>query len=437
MTARRSPNSGRPWACFPTPTPGPLWRARPVELAISDATWSRLADLHGAGALPDEFATAFANGRAFLEAPDALRGRRPRLVEWTGGRRPPGDEVAPVDLRIDHVYLVSCKYLSRNIANPSPARLFDGLLATVGDWEQSDWYLRTAPDEYRALYAACREITGLDDLPDDPVALTTVDRQRLRQALPGRSYPVEAQRQYQHPSVSRVSVLSAERWRENVTRQRRRRTSGVEAPAHRQRHLLPAGRRRQAVVAAADRQPLGLAPGFRVPRSRHPARPTPASLRWTGRFSTVSGPRRRRTVEGHVEVRWSHGRFAQPPEAKIYLETRPTRFPDTSHSAPSRTDLACGPDRVRSVRRRRRRPSRARPRVSSSAYSRSPPTGSPLAIRVTTTLQRLQEPGQVHGRGLALEVGIGARIPRSPPPGRARAKSHGRAAGRVRRPRWD
>ncbi len=26
-------------------------------------------------------------------------------------------------------------------------------------------------------------------------------------------------------------------------------------------------------------------------------------------------------VSGHVEVRWSHGRFAQPPEAKVYLDT--------------------------------------------------------------------------------------------------------------------
>jgi hypothetical protein len=29
----------------------------------------------------------------------------------------------------------------------------------------------------------------------------------------------------------------------------------------------------------------------------------------------------KRRVQGHVEVRWSHGRFAQPPEAKIYLDT--------------------------------------------------------------------------------------------------------------------
>jgi hypothetical protein len=26
-------------------------------------------------------------------------------------------------------------------------------------------------------------------------------------------------------------------------------------------------------------------------------------------------------VDGHVEVRWSHGRFCGPPEAKVYLDT--------------------------------------------------------------------------------------------------------------------
>jgi hypothetical protein len=30
-----------------------------------------------------------------------------------------------------------------------------------------------------------------------------------------------------------------------------------------------------------------------------------------------------RIVTGHIEVRWSHGRFAQPPEAKVYLDTPP------------------------------------------------------------------------------------------------------------------
>ena len=30
---------------------------------------------------------------------------------------------------------------------------------------------------------------------------------------------------------------------------------------------------------------------------------------------------------GHVEIRWSHGRFAQPPEAKVYLDTPMARLP--------------------------------------------------------------------------------------------------------------
>ena len=163
---------------------------RPGQLDIPDATWQQLDALHASGRFDAEFATAFANGRAFLEAEDALRGRRPRLIEWTGGRRPPGDEVAPVDLRIDHVYLVSCKYLSRNIANPSPARLFDGLLATSGEWEQTDWYEVVAPEELRALYDACRGAPpGLTDLPDDPGALATEERQRLRRALAGPVLP--------------------------------------------------------------------------------------------------------------------------------------------------------------------------------------------------------------------------------------------------------
>ena len=33
-----------------------------------------------------------------------------------------------MDLRVDHVYLVSCKYLSNILFNVSPASVFDSLL---------------------------------------------------------------------------------------------------------------------------------------------------------------------------------------------------------------------------------------------------------------------------------------------------------------------
>ena len=56
--------------------------------------------------------------------------------------------------------------------------------------------------------------------------------------------------------------------------------------------------------------------------------------------------------------------------------------------APAARPIFKWPGRAKLTRRKRhtssrRRPSKARPRVTSSAYSRSPPTGSPLAGRVT------------------------------------------------------
>jgi hypothetical protein len=300
--------------------------ARPDGLSIPDATWERLIELHGAGAFADEFATAFANGRAFLEAAGALRGRHPRLVEWTGGRRPPGDEVAPVDLRIDHVYLVSCKYLSKNIANPSPARLFEGLLATAGGWEQRDWYLRTAPDEYRALYAACREATGLADLPGDPGELTKVDRRRLRLALPGRSYPPGAQDPYRALCTT-VSAESARLWRDNVTRAR-----SQERQAWR---LLRIGNATYFLLGADAKRSLRLRVASPwdwrqcyefLDLDIRPAQAGQPQVDWSLSYRDRAAAEDR-VVQGHVEVRWSHGRFAQPPEAKIYLDTATDEIP--------------------------------------------------------------------------------------------------------------
>ena len=54
-----------------------------------------------------------------------------------------------------------------------------------------------------------------------------------------------------------------------------------------------------------------------------------------------------------------------------------------------------------------RRPSKARPSVTSSAYSRSPPTGSPRGEPGDPDAHRLDQPGEVGRGGLALEVGVG------------------------------
>ena len=104
-------------------------RARsPVMRSLSPDDWDRLSSVRAGGAYDTEFHAAWLNGRTFLAARDGLRGRRPEVVEWKGAVRGSGDEVAPVDLRIDHVYLVSCKYMSNILFNASPTHVFDSLL---------------------------------------------------------------------------------------------------------------------------------------------------------------------------------------------------------------------------------------------------------------------------------------------------------------------
>ena len=92
---------------------------------------------------------------------DGLRGRPPLQVEWKGPDKLPAVADVPADLRIDHVYLVSCKYLSKILRNSSPAGLFDGCLGERPADTVADWYALAAPGEYEDLWQAVR-----DDLPD-------------------------------------------------------------------------------------------------------------------------------------------------------------------------------------------------------------------------------------------------------------------------------
>ena len=315
---------------------------RPGELAVSDETWDRLEALYWSGRFEPEFSTAFANGRAFLSARDALRGRHPRLIEWTGGRRPPGDEIAPVDLRIDHVYLVSCKYLSRNIANPSPARLFDGLLAASGDWGATDWYELVAADEVGELYRVCRAATELTDLPADAAAMTSDQRRLLRRALSGRAFPAGARPAYRQ-LCERVSAESARRWADNVAH-----TDSAERMLWRLLRIGNAsyfllGAHHHGSVRLRVASPWDWRQAYRfVTLDIAPAASGQPRVDWAATY-VVRGSSDRRSVLGHVEVRWSHGRFAQPPEAKVYLDTPPEDLPgyfplDTQVSQPELWD---------------------------------------------------------------------------------------------------
>jgi len=134
--------------------------ARPEQIVgVSAAEWDRLMAARVAGAHDVDFARAWDNGLAFLRSADALRSRVPARIEWKGPDRLPLVSDVPADLRVDRVYLVSCKYLSKVLHNVAPAGLFDGGLAARLT-KAGDWFAAVAPAELQDLYRVSRTELG-------------------------------------------------------------------------------------------------------------------------------------------------------------------------------------------------------------------------------------------------------------------------------------
>ncbi len=285
---------------------------------LSADDWDALGKLCDSGVYEADFRSGFANGRAFFLAADALRGRRPRVVEWTGGRRPPGDEVVPSDLRIDHVYLVSCKYLSRILHNPSPARLVDGLLAQTPVDDARDWYMRVAPHEYSELYRLCIATVDTEALPAEPALLTRDQKNLLARALRG-GWPSGAHDAYRRLCES-VSRETSRAWNERLA------TGNAESMLWRLLRIgsapyfilgtSPSGSMRLRIDTPWDWRRLYRLKAFEV-EAQGGGQPRVA---WRAEYHDrrIANDRE---VHGHVEIRWSHGRFRQPPEAKVYLDS--------------------------------------------------------------------------------------------------------------------
>lgn len=300
-------------------------RARPVA-NVSDEVWERLTSLERDGQHRQEFAAAWANGRAFLAADDGLRGRPPRLVEWKGPTHAPGDEVVPADLRVDHVWLVSCKYLSKVLANAAPARLFDRGLAGGPSRVAVDWYGEVAPHAYQALFAQVRlELGQRASLPPNVADLTPGHRAELRAYLDA-GWSTEAQRAYR-ALAGEVSQASAGRWKRALAKR-----ADAEAVLWRLLRIGSApyfvlGAQRDRTLRLRVMTPWDWRQAFELKRfdvwGDDAGQP---QVRWQARVRDRSTGEER-SVDGHVEVRWSHGRFGKPPEAKAYLDTPHHRVP--------------------------------------------------------------------------------------------------------------
>jgi hypothetical protein len=308
--------------------PGAPLGARPDELRnVDDATWDRLRDAHGSRRHEGEFLAAWNNGRALFRAVDGLRGRPPAIVEWKGPHRDPGDEVVPADLRIDHVYLVSCKYLSQVLHNSAPDALFERCLAG-GQTRRTDanWFDVVAPAEHQQLYQLVRRAHGGGlDLPERVTALTVAQRKELRRHIP-RDWDAPCAEAYRDLAVA-ASAGSADRWRSQLGTVRDRtamlwRLLRLAAAPY---FVLGTGARDSLRIRVAT--PWDWRQAFELRAFELDAEGTgQARVGWR---AAVRRREDRAEVEvvGHVEVRWSHGRFGGLPEAKVYLDTPHQRVP--------------------------------------------------------------------------------------------------------------
>lgn len=295
---------------------------RPSELHVPAGAWDQLErGLHDPSllGLAD---TAFANGAAFADHREGLDGRRPSRIEWTGGRRPPGDQVIPADLRIDRVYLVSCKYSSKVLHNAAPARVFDHLLLAPTGHDRADWYGVVAPEEHRLLALEAARAVGCEFPAGGPSSADVDERRRLRDALRelGRHWPDDCEEPYA-ALCRRVSNASAQRWRRAAPS-----ASAQEALLWRLLRLASApyfivGTNRSDVMRLRIDTPWDWRQSYEL-RSFdiEPAAAGQPQVRWSAHVRDRTRDEER-TIDGHVEIRWSHGRFAGPPEAKVYLDT--------------------------------------------------------------------------------------------------------------------
>lgn len=293
-----------------------LW-SRPAALhGVDAAAWERVALAHDEGRHPRLFELAWANGRALLEAADGLRGRRPRTIEWKGPHKPPGYDSLPADLRIDHVYLVSCKYGSDISGNSSPSNLVDRLLADRARGTEP-WFAMVAPAAYDAFFACVGDV--VDGLPATVDQLARAHVERIRQACE-RRWPPELVEPWKELSFE-VAAATAARWRANLSTLAKQelmlwRLLRLETSPYFVLGSTKAG----AAVRYRVATPWDWRQAFRLRSFTVTAVAAGQALvAWHAEVEDRFGGERR-TVDGEVEIRWSHGRFSAV-EAKLHLKT--------------------------------------------------------------------------------------------------------------------
>ncbi|MDE0268271.1 MAG: hypothetical protein OXI96_04435 [Acidimicrobiaceae bacterium] len=320
-------------------------REQPAALAITADDWESLKRVSSAGAYSRLACVAFQNGVFFANHHDGLNGRVPQQIEWSGGRRIPGDQPVPADLLVDRVYMISCKYLSRILYNTSPARIFDEALGSTFVSRYPDWYQLTAPKEHDALYRRTITELGLKGMPETARKLDTKHRLKFKHALKKhqeanstRGVPAEARTEYKK-LIDSVSRRTAVRWRKTLQHRRQWKLMlwrllriysstyfilGIDLESRQTMRLR--------VMTPWEWQKSYKLLSFEL----FAASKGQPRVDWVAEY--LHRPTENQDkVCGHIEIRWSHGPFMGAPEAKAYLDTPHQQVPGYEHLAMGET----------------------------------------------------------------------------------------------------
>lgn len=293
---------------------------------VTEATFDRLDAAMSSGLYDRDFEVAWSNGSAFARSSLGLRGRPPWTLEWKGHHKPAskGIETIPADLRIDHVYLISCKYGSRILHNSGPVPLFEHGLAAPGPIQRTNWFETICPDAFRSIWEPAFSAAGL---PSDvtPSTATTAQRSVVERHL--ELVPIDTRAADYADFVSAASVRTADRWRSRTSTPRARQELLWRLLRMQSAPYYVLGTRHDgAEMRYRVGTPWDFAQEYRLESmsitAGHRGQP---SVDWN--FDVVDRHGVRSSVHGHVEVRWSHGKLNGSPEAKVYLDCDPESVP--------------------------------------------------------------------------------------------------------------
>lgn len=290
----------------------------PKEIEGVDAqTWKALVDLYFAGAYLPQFHEAFAHGRYFLNSEQGLRGRQPVLVEWKGPHRPPEQDPVPCDLRIDHVFTISCKNLSKVLRNSSPTSLFRSALREPAPG--IDWYHEVASQEYLKLYEKVLYTFNLKGFPKSPIELDRPQRNLLKKTLID-GWPGEVKNEVDDFTAA-VSARSALELNAVLTRKSDKVNFYWKLMRLHSAPYFILGTQRSGPTRLRVHTPWDFQRCFALEDLEiYPEDVGQPQVAWRAVFSNISSGEETVT-RGHFEIRWSHGKFCGAPEGKVYLDT--------------------------------------------------------------------------------------------------------------------